>query len=255
MSTQKSANLPHPDSIAEAIERAITTGEFRPRERIIELELSQRFAANRSRVRAALRVLAEKGLVFLTPGRGARVAEYTPKQVQDMFQVRQMLELPALTLAVARITSKDIKTLRALSRRFSLAAKRGIFAELREANDAFHHYLFRASGNDTLSHMIEHLWLRCHLVRHFAWLNPARIQKSAAEHREIVDALEQRDVERLKQIYLRHEMAGRDTYLQAVGHPLGVSPARPSAVKKAGRARVGAVPLAPRHLPRGNPPI
>lgn len=254
MATKRSAILPPVDHVAETLERAIITGEFRPRERIIELELSQRFAANRSRVRAALRILAEKGLVFLTPGRGARVAEYTPKQVQDMFQVRQMLEFPALSLAVARITSKDIKTLRALSRRFSLAAKHGIFAELREANDAFHHYLFRASGNDTLLHMIEHLWLRCHLVRHFAWLNPARIQKSVAEHREIVEALEQRDVERLKQVYLRHEMAGRDTYLQAVGHPLGVAPGPPSAANKTRRAQLRVLPVMSPDLPRRNPP-
>lgn len=254
MATKQSAILPHPDSIAETLERAIIAGEFRPRERITELDLSQRFATNRSRVRAALRVLAEKGLVFLTTGRGARVAEYTSKQVQDMFQVRQMLELPALTLAIARITERDIKNLRALARRFARATQHGIFAELREANDAFHHYLFRASGNDTLAHMIEHLWLRCHLVRHFAWLNPARIQKSAAEHRELVDALARHDIERFKQIYLQHEMAGRDTYLQSVGHPLGgFSAPSPAATRRRG-AQDQAVSFAVPDLMRGNLP-
>jgi DNA-binding GntR family transcriptional regulator len=254
MATQRSTQPPSPDHIAETLERAIITGEFRPRERLTELDLSRRFAANRSRVRSALRVLAERGLVFLTPGRGARVAEYTPKQVEDMFQVRQILEYPAIALALARITAKDVKFLRTLARRFALAAERGVFAELREANDAFHHYLFRASGNETLAHMIEHLWIRCHLVRHFAWLNPDRIRKSAAEHRELVDALAQHDIERFRQIYLQHEMAGRDTYLQSVGHPLGgFSAPSPAATRRRG-AHNQAVSFSVPDLLRGNLP-
>lgn len=54
MATRSSTALPHPDQIAEAIERAIVTGEFRPREHLTELHLAQRLGTNRSRVRAAL---------------------------------------------------------------------------------------------------------------------------------------------------------------------------------------------------------
>lgn len=221
MLTQQSTRSIPTDAIAALLERAIIMGEFRPRERLIEMTLSRRFASNRSRIRSALRILGEKGLVFLTPGRGAAVAEYTPKQVRDMYQVRQILESAALDLALPRITPSTIKTLRSLARRFSGAVQRYDFATLKQCNDSFHRHLLQAAGNDTLSQMIEQLWLRCYLVRYFAWLNRERLKASAAEHTRIVDLLEQGDTKSLIPIFARHSIGGRDVYLQQVEAVLG----------------------------------
>lgn len=209
------------DAIVARLERAIIMGELRPRERLLELSISKQLATNRSKVRSAFRALAEKGLIFLTPGRGAVVAEYTPKQVRDMYLVRQILEAAALELAMAHITSEAIATLRELAERFSVGVQSCDFSELTACNDAFHRYLLHMGDNESLSQMIDQLWLRCHLVRHFAWLDREHLKRSAAEHKEILDILERGDIAQLKELYERHTIGGRDAYLQHAELALG----------------------------------
>lgn len=202
------------ETVARELERAIIMGGLHPRERLIELDLARRFGTPRNRIRLALRSLAEKGLVFLAPGRGAKVAEYGPKEIADIYHVRVILELAALELALASCGPGDIKALRALARRFSLAAKKVDLAELQSSNDEFHCRLLGIGHNPILPQLISQLWLRCHLVRHYSWLTPGRLKMSADEHDEIVDALERGDRKRLKKLYARHTLWGQDLYLR-----------------------------------------
>lgn len=191
-------------------------GEFRPRQRLVELELAERYGVTRGRIRDALRQLAAKGLVALSPGRGAVVADYSAAEICDLYQVRQILELAAIELAAARVTPADIRSLRQLTARFAKAVGRRDFALLRAANDEFHRCIHRVSGNAMLSRLIDQLWLQSHLVRHFAWLDPERLRTSAQEHDAIVTALEHGQVDRVRQLYQKHMIGGRDVYLRLV---------------------------------------
>ena len=78
--------------VTKEIEEAILSGQFKPRERLIEMDLISRFGVSRTVIREALKRLEAKGLVRTTPYRGAMVADLTVKEIEEIYFVRAELE-------------------------------------------------------------------------------------------------------------------------------------------------------------------
>ena len=81
--------------VAKAIETEIVFGHRLTREHLVEDEIMQRLDASRHAVRRAFDELRRLGLVISEPNRGTRVRDYTVKEVEDLYQVRETLELRA----------------------------------------------------------------------------------------------------------------------------------------------------------------
>ena len=90
------------DALAAALRSRIFEGELAASERLLERELTERYAVARHTVRAALRALAVEGLVAIEPNRGARVASLEAAEVESLFELRAALELEAAHLALER---------------------------------------------------------------------------------------------------------------------------------------------------------
>ena len=80
-----------PERIADALDYDIAAQRLPIGERLVEVQLADRFGAGRGSVRDALRILAQKGSIQLKPGRGAVVCGYSLEQVADSFAVGAML--------------------------------------------------------------------------------------------------------------------------------------------------------------------
>ena len=87
-----------PTSIATRLEEDIVLGRRHPRERLIEQELCDRFDTHRGDVRLALFELEKKGIVERIPNRGAIVRDLTPKEVLEIYAVREELEVMAVRI-------------------------------------------------------------------------------------------------------------------------------------------------------------
>src|ERR1700733_7790771 len=83
------------DIIATGLEEDIVLGRRHPRERLIEQDLCDRFNTHRGDVRLALFDLEKKGIVQRIPNRGAIVLDLTPKEVIEIYAVREELEVMA----------------------------------------------------------------------------------------------------------------------------------------------------------------
>src|SRR5271154_2262272 len=83
------------DSIVERLEEDIVLGRLHPRERLIEDELIDRFRATRHLVRQALMELDRIGLIERVPNRGAMVRSYTVEEVEQLYELRGLLESEA----------------------------------------------------------------------------------------------------------------------------------------------------------------
>ena len=102
------------DEIAELLRDAIISGEYKPRERLIEAELSQRYNVSRTPVREAIRNLAAAGLVTVEPYKGAVVADLDVDEIREIYTVRVALEGLATRLAAARVPEEALQQLAAL---------------------------------------------------------------------------------------------------------------------------------------------
>ncbi|TMB81190.1 MAG: FadR family transcriptional regulator, partial [Chloroflexi bacterium] len=119
------------EQVAEQIEKRILDGELRSGDRLpTERELAEQFHVSRTAVREAMKILAQKGLVDMRPGRGTIVIDGAHEAMQDsiglvmklklgevggsdnLVEVREILETEIAALAAARVTEKEIAAMR-----------------------------------------------------------------------------------------------------------------------------------------------
>lgn len=195
------------------LENMILTGGFKPRERLVEAHVAGMFGVSRYWVRDAFKILETKDLVTITPFKGVVVNELSEKEVEEIFVIRLSLEQLAWRLSMERATHPDIRTLQRLVEKVERAHQENDIPGMIEADTHFHEYAFRLSGNRMLSRMINDLRRRCHLIRYSAWSSPDTLNRVVTEHRELVEAMANRDQERLLALAGQHIGHAKKFYL------------------------------------------
>ncbi|MFM7717950.1 MAG: GntR family transcriptional regulator [Actinomycetota bacterium] len=189
------ARLPVADTlggqISEAIERDILRGILRPGQRLNADDIAQAFGVSRIPVREALRSLDAAGWVEIRPRHGAFVRERSPKELEDLFHVRSMLETDAAALAAARRDPAGIAEMDAARLEMQAASDAGDADAAGEANTRFHRAMALASGNEVLAALAEQLAKR--IRWYFATVASTRSSHSAREHAAMVDAIRSGD--------------------------------------------------------------
>jgi len=193
-------------------ENAILSGYFKPRERLVERDLLAHFDVSRTIIREVLKMLEAKGLVRITPYRGAIVVDLTAEEVEEIFFLRQKLEAIAARLVVENITRVEIQRLKKLCKELEkhLSKKTD---QMIEKDNEFHRALFQASENSHLNEMIDHLSTKVHMVKFNAWSLPNRIEHSISEHRAMIAALERRDAEAFEKLVIEHLLFSKNSYM------------------------------------------
>ena len=103
--------LPLRDVVFKTLREAILRGDLKPGERLMELQLAAKLGVSRTPIREAIRMLQQEGLAVTIPRRGAEVAAMTEKDMEDVLQVREALEILAVQLASEKITKEQIAEL------------------------------------------------------------------------------------------------------------------------------------------------
>src|SRR5580693_4749386 len=107
--------------IATSLEEDIVLGRRHPRERLIERDLCDRFRTHRGDVRLALFELEKKGIVRRIPNRGAIVRDLTPKEVMEIYAVREELEVMAVRVLPLPVAASSVAELEKIQKRHSAA--------------------------------------------------------------------------------------------------------------------------------------
>ncbi len=198
--------------IFKEIESDILSGRFKPRERLIEMDLISKFGISRTVIREALKKLEAKGLVRTTPYRGAMVADLTVEEVEEIYFVRVELEKIAARLVLKHITEKEIQDLKRLSKEVERHLREKT-PQMIEKDSEFHRASFKVCRNRYLSEMIDFLRTKAHIVRFNAWSLPHRIEQSIIEHREMIRAIEDRDLNQLEKLIVKHLTFSKESYI------------------------------------------
>jgi DNA-binding GntR family transcriptional regulator len=196
----------------ERLKQAILAGEILPGEQLVEVALAEWCGVSRTPIREALTRLEQDGLV-VRKERGLTVRESTPEQVLDLYESRLVLESKAAEVAAERRTSHDLLAMRRAAEHASRPEATDGDA-LAETNREFHRSVWRASHNESLIDLLERL--NMHLGRYPATtlVVPGRRQTAEAQHRELVDAIERRDVEAAGRVATTHFTDAREIRLR-----------------------------------------
>ena len=170
----------------------ILRGDYKPGETFKERPVAVALGVNPATVRRAAEWLRNDGLLERLPRRGWRVAKLQLREVKDTFQIRLLLEPLGLQWAVHRITDEALSELEAECKRLIKAGEKATSYDRRRADHHFHHTLAEASGSRVLAETLEPLVRKLLLITTVRF-RYTRSTQTFEEHRQIIQALKQRD--------------------------------------------------------------
>jgi DNA-binding GntR family transcriptional regulator len=174
-----------------AIRRKILTGEFPADTPIVVSKLSEEMGMSIIPIREAVRCLENEGLVNVVPHKGVVVTRYDIRDIEQIYDVRRILESRAMFLAVPNITPEAVSRLRGFIHGIEDALMADDFESYLTANNGFHQTLYGYSGNAWLCKMIDDLWfLTVRSVAAMKWSCEHR-QRMIADHKKIIQLLEE----------------------------------------------------------------
>lgn len=195
------------DIASHRLAQSIVTGELAQGQKLNEAELAERFGMGRGPLREALRQLEGMRLVTRVPNAGARVVVLDRKTLSDLYAVREALEGMACRIAATQMTDEEIDQLRHLLDRHEKQIDREggkVYAQS-EGDLDFHYQIARGSRNVMLMDMLgseQYQLLR--MCRYRTSRNAERTHPALQQHRQIVEALAQRDGELAEMLMRRH---------------------------------------------------
>lgn len=190
------------EQVVSRLREAILKREFEPGERLVQEELAEVMGVSRMPIREALRQLEKEGLVTLEPHKGAIVTPVTPDDIEEIYYLRAVLEAIVAERSLPNLTLEDKRMLRQLAEEMEQAAMNQDAEQFVQKNAEFHR-LMRKGSNWRRAHMIlEMLWHG--FPPHTPGILPGQMERSLAEHKEMLQLIEMDDGERLHQAMHKH---------------------------------------------------
>lgn len=201
------------DRVYDSIRRRILEGFYEAGAHLVESELALELEASRTPVRGALQRLATEGLVDFAPNKGARVAQWSDEEIEQIFELRALLESHGAMKATPNISEEDIEELSELASHMeSLVEEKPPgrdYGKIALLNNEFHAVILRAAGSEKLSALLSSLVHIPLIHQTFRQYTPEALARSFVHHRELIAAFEQRDPLWAESIMRGHILAGR----------------------------------------------
>jgi DNA-binding GntR family transcriptional regulator len=212
------------------IESLIMSGELRGGDRVNEIVLSERFGTSRGPIREACRALAQEGLLVAVPNRGVFVRELGLREALEVYDIRSALDELMGRLIAERVTDAEIAELWELIDEMDAAAQSKDLDRYYPVNLGFHNKLLALANNRRLERLYRGLVKELHLFRRKGLLQRGSMRISNEEHRQIVEAIADRDPIAASVNMKSHVMAAKQRLLAAVEaeRSVGMSAAQPT---------------------------
>lgn len=210
-------------AVYQRIKDAILELKYRPGQKLSETKLASDLQVGRSPIRSALARLEKEGWVRVLPQSGTFVREISPTEVQEMAELRLLLESDAARKAATRIAPEDLRRLRAKFDALKAAGVDQRFDEFLALDDLFHSTIHHAAGNRRITEILRTLRDQIHWVRVTTAALPGRVAESLLEMDRVLDAMERRDPETAAEA-MRQHIGNIATSFQSMPRPHDAKP-------------------------------
>lgn len=200
----------------EVLKHAIITGEIPAGERIVETDYAERLHISRTPLREALRKLERDGLVEYVLRRGVVVRAFTIEDVDEIYTIRNSLEMLTLPAIIANATEEDIQQLREKLAEMDQLMLSGDIDALSPLTRAFHTQFTAICRQKRILRVIEG---QDEYIRRFSAMairQEDRLASAHQEHYRMVELVEKRDLPELQALMLQHIERSKENCLAAL---------------------------------------
>jgi DNA-binding GntR family transcriptional regulator len=208
------------DWVTRTLREAILQGHLKPGEKIDQDLVADELDVSRTPIREALRVLESEGFVDIRPHRGAYVSTVTQKDIQEIYEVRALIEAEMVRQVTPMIPDAVLDQLEQSLEEAQTEEGAGYVA----SDVTLHDAIAALVRNELLKEILDSLNRRIIRVRRFAQLQPGyHLQESHQEHCAIVQAMRKRDRDRAAKLMARH-LRNSAQRIRELPHVAGTGP-------------------------------
>lgn len=188
--------------------------ELRPGQKLAQEDLAQRLDVSLTPVREALRILQREGYVVAVPNRGFYVGEISLKEAEDLFELREALEVLGVEKAVKHRDEAFLRALEANLAEFRRVVTQTLSRGRILIDQRFHLLIAQQADNESLDRMLQHVFERITLKRKVEGAPPSRGVTAYDEHVAILQAIRDGDAQRAKELVGLHVRNAKEAVLR-----------------------------------------
>ena len=188
----------------DVVRQALVSGEIKPGDIYSAAALAERLGVSNSPVREAMLTLVHEGLLEAVPNRGFRVVPLSDTDLDEVYQLRLLLEVPAMVQLAERGIAAERERLIGLAEDIERAAAARDVIRFLETDRAFHLELLALQGNRRLVSIVANLRDQTRLYGLKMLAQQDKLGASAAEHRRLLSAIDAGDAELVSQLTRAH---------------------------------------------------
>jgi len=192
------------EQVTRALEAAMVSGELKPGELYSAPVLGELFGVSATPVREAMLDLAKDGFVEAVRNRGFRVIEMSDADLDEVSQIRLLLEVPTTVQVADVITPEALERLAVTADEIVAAAARGDLIDYLDSDRRFHVELISQLGNHRLTELVDRMRRQTRLFGLDDLVESGRLVDSAREHHELLDALRSGEAESIRELISSH---------------------------------------------------
>lgn len=193
------------EKIYNLIKSRITHFEYPPGKQINVRQLQDEFGVSSSPIKSALFRLAGEGLVEITSRKGTFVKDISKRDLEEIEEVREKLEIGAVEIAIEKISDEQMQKLQEKYEATLIPEERFEYSDFMQKDGDFHLEIIKMTGNQRLIHIYKQLNSHIQIIRFQKARNRRKpLPWTHRDHLEILNALKNRDIERAKKAVREH---------------------------------------------------
>jgi len=199
--------------VYEIIKDDICNGVYTPGQRIEEVRLAENLQVSRSPIREALKQLVSDRLLVEYPNRGVFVRKYTPMDIEEIFDLRILLEDYALTRSVQNMTHAKAQELTNCQERMRLFHKQNDHEGYVKEDTRLHQFFIELGGNTLIVDTYDRVSSMIGQFRSYALKSQKRFDESLKEHTDMIQYILDGNPEMAIQINRTHLKLAKDSII------------------------------------------
>lgn len=204
------------DQVTEDLRSRILTGDFPAGYQLRQDAIAGEYNVSRIPVREALQRLDAEGLVSFQPHKGAIVSQLSLDEIEELFEVRKLLECELLRYAVPRLTPADLKSVEDILKVYDEAFRAGDVAKWGELNREFHDRLYRASNRPKTLEIVRMIGNNTVRFTQAQLALSGATDRAEREHHQILEACKAGNVDEAVALLANHIQSSADSLMECL---------------------------------------